>query len=729
MDLLEQLNPQQQEAVTADLGPVLVLAGPGSGKTRVLTHRIAYLIQHHEVPPQHIMAMTFTNKAAREMQNRVHELVGPGASNRGLSGMSLGTFHSVAARLLRREAEHLPLTRDFVIFDSDDQRALVKQALNELGIDPQQYPPAKVLGSISNAKNELVRATNYGTDSYYGEIVQRVYDRYQQLLVGNNAVDFDDLLFYAVRLLREHRTLRASYHQRFQHLLVDEFQDTNSAQYELLRLLASEDPDLFIVGDADQSIYRWRGADYRNVHRFELDYPEAEVILLEQNYRSTQTILDAATAVIDRLPGRKRKRLFTDRQGGPPIVVQEAHDEEDEAHFVLEQISELNRSGEADPGDCAIMYRTNAQSRVLEEAFLRAGRPYRLVGAQRFYGRREVRDVIAYLRLVHNPGDDLSLMRVINTPSRGIGAKTTESLLEAAQKTSQSPGELLLALAADPERPVADSFSSRAHRVLTDFGELLARWAEARDQSGIADLTDQILSESGYQEYVDDGSEEGTDRWENVLELKRVAEEFGELNLTTFLEHVALVSDQDTLTEELDAPIMLTVHAAKGLEFPVVFIVGLNDGIFPHQRSFDDPEAMAEERRLFYVGITRAEDRLYLVHAFRRRYYGSSHVSEPSRFLESIPADLAGGDWSGPMTPAETLYERQTRWESAPAEPVQAQYRAGMHVRHPTFGEGVVMDSRVDREDEEVIVAFSESGIKHLLASLAPLEVEEDGRR
>ncbi len=375
------------------------------------------------------------------------------------------------------------------------------------------------------------------------------------------------------------------------------------------------------------------------------------------------------------------------------------------------------------------MYRTNAQSRVLEEAFLRAGRPYRLVGAQRFYGRREVRDMIAYLRIAHNPADDLSLMRVINTPSRGIGPKTIEAALAVAEDRSLSPGELLLRLADDPDSDAAQSFGSRALGVLSDFGKLLAGWVQLRDQVGIAELMDQILSDSGYRQSIDDGTDEGADRWENVLELQRVAQEFGDLDLTTFLEHVALVSDQDTLTEELDAPILLTVHAAKGLEFPAVFIIGLNDGIFPHQRSFDDPEAMAEERRLFYVGITRAEDHLYLVHAFRRRHYGASQVSEPSRFLESIPADLSAGEWSGPVTPAEALYERQTRWDSKPPEPVQAQYRAGMHVRHPTFGDGVVMDSRVDRDDEEVIVAFAESGIKHLLASLAPLEVEEDSNR
>lgn len=727
MDILKELNKQQHEAVTAPSGPVLVLAGPGSGKTRVLTHRIAYLIDGKGVEPRSIMAVTFTNKAAREMRGRVQELLGPALSDLSPAGLSLGTFHAFAARLLRREADHLPLTRDFVIFDTDDQRSLIKQALTDLNLDSAQYQPVKIHAAISSAKNELVRAADYVADTYFGEIVQRVYVRYGELLRGNNAVDFDDLLFDSVRLLRENGDLREAYRQWFQHLLVDEFQDTNSAQYALLRLLSGDRPDLFAVGDADQSIYRWRGADYRNVRRFQRDYPQAIVVKLEQNYRSTQTILDAATAVINRVPGRQPKRLFTRRHGGAAIVIHEAYDEGEEARFVLDTIAQLTARGKASPGDCAVMYRTNAQSRTLEEAFLKAGLPYRLVGAQRFYGRREVKDVIAFLRLVHNPSDDLSLRRVINTPSRGIGQKTLEALYQAAEESSLSAGALLTKLGRAPGGELAEAFGSRALGVLTDFGAMLAGWLELREESALAELIDHVLADSGYRPYVDDGTEEGTDRWENVLELKRVAEEYGQVDLSAFLEHVALVSDQDTLTEGLDAPILMTLHAAKGLEFPVVFIVGLDDGVFPHQRSFDDPEEMAEERRLFYVGITRAEDRIYLVRSFRRRQYGSSTVSDPSRFLDDIPADLAEGNWVAPATQGEAIFHRQTAWEAGEQEPVEAQYRAGMHVLHPSFGEGIVMESRVDHLDEEVIVAFSDSGIKHLLASVAPLEVQDDG--
>jgi DNA helicase-2/ATP-dependent DNA helicase PcrA len=725
MTALDDLNQQQQQAVSAPLGPVLVLAGPGSGKTRVLTHRLAYLIRQHDASPSTVVAVTFTNKAAREMEGRVARLLGGGHTR-----LELGTFHAMAARMLRREADELPIDRQFVIYDSDDQGSLVKRALTDLNLDTKQYPPGKVLAAISNAKNELVHADDYPTDSYFAEVVQRAYHRYQQLLLANNAVDFDDLLFYAVDLLRAHPAIRSGYQRHYRHILVDEFQDTNSAQYSLLRLLAGTEPDLFVVGDADQSIYRWRGADYRNVHRFERDYPQARVILLEQNYRSTQMILDAATAVIDRVHGRKAKRLFTERRGGAPIVIHEAYNEAEEAQSVVDKIAELTLNRVASPGECAVMYRTNAQSRVLEEAFLRAGLPYRLVGAQRFYGRREVRDVIAYLRLIHNPADDVSLLRVINTPSRGIGRKTIEALLQVAGTVDRAAGELLIELGREPDGPMAARFDNRAGRALTGFGELLASWHTGRQEIPLEGLVRRVLSDSGYRDYIDDGTDEGLDRWENVEELLRVAEEFGGVDLVTFLEHVALVSDQDTLTEGLDAPILLTLHAAKGLEFRVVFIVGLNEGVFPHQRSFDDPEEMAEERRLFYVGITRAMDRLYLLHAFRRRYYGQSSVSEPSRFLDDIPADKVEGNWAGSTTPAEAIFARETRWEPTPEpQPIEPQFHAGMHVVHPTFGEGIVMDSQPDSDDEEVTVAFSDEGIKRLLASLAQLEVRDEGRQ
>jgi DNA helicase-2/ATP-dependent DNA helicase PcrA len=737
MDPFVDLNPQQLEAVTAPLGPVLVLAGPGSGKTRVLTQRLAYLIHTLRIPAGSIAAVTFTNKAAREMGFRVGTLLGGSESPPARGGRpSLGTFHALCIRILRREAVHLPVRRDFVIFDDDDQQAVMRQVLREMDLDPRQFPPGRVHAAISAAKNELIEPADYVVNSYFGEVVRRAYEHYQRHLAGNNALDFDDLLLWAVRLLRGDAEIAARYRRIYPHLLVDEFQDTNTVQYVLLRLLAppAENPDLFVVGDADQSIYRWRGADYRNVQRFVQDYPEAVTILLEQNYRSTQSILDAAMGVIDRQPGRVRKRLFTERGQGAAVTLHEAYDEDDEAQLVLETIAGLVRQG-AQPRDAAIMYRTNAQSRVLEEAFLRAGLPYRLVGAQRFYGRREVKDVLAYLRLIQNPDDRISLARVLNVPARGLGAKTLEALQQAADQAGRSPGRLLLDLAAGSNAEGAAGHTHKTNEALAavpvriraalaDFGRRLAAWCEANTTHTLVELLDRVLDEVNYRGYVDDGTEAGGSRWENVLELRQVAQDFAELGLSGFLEQVALVSDQDTLTETANAPTLLTLHAAKGLEFPVVFLVGLDEGLLPHQRSLDDPEEMAEERRLFYVGITRAKDRLFLMRAFRRRAFGTSGVTDPSRFLGDIPADILEGELTGRSDRQEAIYRRQTRWETRPAE-VEARFRVGMRVIHPSFGEGVVMQSRLDQDDEEVTVAFAGAGVKRLAASLAKLEVVE----
>jgi DNA helicase-2/ATP-dependent DNA helicase PcrA len=721
VDFLTGLNPQQIQAVTAGLGPVLVLAGPGSGKTRVLTQRIAYLIGKLGVRPYQILAVTFTNKAAREMESRVIDLLGERAR-----GVSLGTFHATCARILRREAEHLPITSNFVIFDDDDQVGLMKRVIAELNLDEKSYRPQAILGSISNAKNELILPDVYPTQTYRDEIVRRAYTRYQQMLLANNAVDFDDLLLYAATLLGENAPLREKYARRFEHVLVDEFQDTNMAQYILLKHLASFHHNLFVVGDTDQSIYRWRGADYRNVLRFEKDYPDTQVILLEQNYRSTQHILDVAMAVIDRNPYRTPKRLFTQRGDGLKVLLHETYDDRQEAAFVVDTIASQVARQHARPGDFAVMYRTNAQSRLLEEAFLHAGLPYKLVGAQRFYGRREVKDIIAYLRLVHNPNDDLSLTRVINVPPRGIGDKTLQILRTEAQKAGLPPGLFLLEIARNPEA-YRDAFAARPLTVLSNFASRLNAWLTQAGETSPLYILDRVLDDTDYHSYIDDGTDEGADRWENVMELRRLAAEYQDRSLTEFLENIALVSDQDTLEAGANVPTLLTLHAAKGLEFTNVFIVGLNDGTLPHSRSFDDPEAMQEERRLLYVGITRARDRLTLVYSQNRSAYGYSEPAEASRFLADIPDMLVSESSPGRSTRADRLsgYDPRTRWQTkgkAVPERLQQRFPAGMRVIHPVWGDGMVLNSRLQDDDEIVDVFFEKVGLKKVAASLANLK-------
>lgn len=724
MDFLEILNLQQRQAVTTRPGPTLVLAGPGSGKTRVLTHRIAYLLGEKDVPSYEILAVTFTNKAAREMSLRVNALLEP-AGLSPLSGraISLGTFHAFCAGLIRREAELLPITREFVIFDDSDQESLIRQAIKDYNLDPKQIQPRRVHNAISQAKNELIGVDDFASNDYFSEVVLRIYERYQAALLLNNALDFDDLLFWVVRLLRENPALRSRYRSRYQHLLVDEFQDTNTAQYVLLKLLAGEQPDLFVVGDPDQSIYRWRGADYRNVHRFQKDFPRAETILLEQNYRSTQTILDIAMAVIDKVPDRRRKQLFTERGTGEKVVVHEAYDEYDEASFVVDTIAMLTALEGVEPGDVAVMYRTNAQSRPLEEAFLSANLPYRLVGAQRFYGRREIKDIIGYLRVILNPSDQVSLLRILNTPTRGIGDKTMADLLSYAEQQRVEPTEVLLDLAAGSSSRFASEFDARALNALLNFAEPFARWIAIKDESALVPLIDQVLEDTGYRAYIDDGGEEGAQRLENIEELRSAALDLEGIDLSAFLERVALVSDQDTLTDAQNAPTLLTLHAAKGLEFPVVMIIGMDEEVLPHRRSYDDAESMAEERRLFYVGVTRAEDRLLLVRAFRRRFAGSTDLTEPSRFLEDLPSDLLVGDTPSTYSLDRSAYDSDTTWEPQVEAPLKPNYRAGMHVRHETFGDGVVIAAEINFDDEEVTVEFEQHGVKHLVASLAGLEV------
>src|SRR5215207_1300176 len=547
---------------------------------------------------------------------------------------------------------------------------------------------------------------------------------YQKRIIASNAVDFDDILVYTARLLEELPAVRDKYAQRFRHVLVDEFQDTNLAQYALVRQLASYHKNIFCVGDPDQSIYAWRGADWRNVERFEQDFPDSQIILLEQNYRSHQNSLDAAMGIIDRARNRRKKRLFSERGAGEKIFFYEAPDDYTEAAFVVDGIAQLVASRQFEPGECAVMYRTNAMSRLIEEAFLQARLPYRLVGAQRFYGRREVKDMISFLRLVHNPADEASLDRVINVPARGIGDKTLTTLHMIARQNKMQPGFVLMDLVRGAESPFWGAFTGRAALSLADFGGMLANWRTAALSMNTAELFDRIVKDLNYKAYIDDESEEGEDRWENVLELKRLAEEYSTRSLDEFLENVALVSDQDTITEG-NVPTLLTLHAAKGLEFGAVFIVGLDDGILPHSRSFDEPEGMEEERRLFYVGITRAKDKLYLIRAIQRGGRGAAEETYPSRFLDDVPVDLlVGKSRTGRSIhgrPPESAWALHARPQTASI--METKFRAGTHVRHQVWGEGIVLDSRIQDEDEIVDVVFESVGIKRLSASLANLTV------
>jgi DNA helicase-2/ATP-dependent DNA helicase PcrA len=723
MDILKSLNPQQRKAVTAPQGPVLVVAGPGSGKTRVLTHRAAYLIGEAGVQPYHVMAVTFTNKAADEMGQRIAELLG-----KQTHGLTLGTFHATCARILRLEAENLPVNANYVIFDADDQVKVVRQVLQDQNLDEKKYRPLNIHAAISAAKNELLLPEDFPVRTYRDEIVARVYHEYQKILLSSNALDFDDLLLWMALLLTEKEHIREKYARRFEQILVDEFQDTNMAQYTLLKHLASYHRNLFVVGDSDQSIYRWRGADYRNVLRFEEDFPDASVILLEQNYRSTQNILDTAMAIIDRNTNRTPKKLFTERGVGERILIREAYDEREQAQFVVETILDQVMKKMAAPGDFAVMYRTNAQSRLVEEAFLSANLPYKLVGAQRFYGRREVKDLIAYMRLIANPDDNFSLARVINTPSRMIGTKTYAELITAAQRADLSPGALLLRLGEENAREV-DEFSSTAGRRLGGFGQLLVKWCRSLENLPPVEVIDQVLEDTEYRAYIEDGSEEGYERWENVIELKRLASEYQTVGLLSFLEDIALVSDQDTIDSELEVPTLLTLHSAKGLEFKQVIIIGLNDGIIPHLRSFDDPEAMEEERRLFYVGVTRAKDRLYLIHSLNRYSFGYFEPLDSSRYYRDIPVALRAQEglpslhFAADEEGSSVKPWKDLKLESPPSVRSEPRFRPGQKVVHPSWGEGVVLNSVLQDDDEILDVFFEGVGKKKLIASLADLKI------
>jgi DNA helicase-2/ATP-dependent DNA helicase PcrA len=728
--ILDDLNDRQRAAVEHGDGPLLIFAGAGSGKTRVLTYRMAYLIQERGAPPDRVLAVTFTNKAASEMRQRIARLIG------GVRwGTWIGTFHHVCARLLRQHVERVDRTANFVIFDEADQATLMKEALEALKINPKIMPPQRVLATISHAKNELLAPEDYrarARDPYQRDVA-RAYLLYQQRLGENNALDFDDLIMFTVRLLEDHPELLADYQEKFLHLLVDEFQDINFAQYRFVQLLAAKHRNLAVVGDDDQSIYGWRGADFRIILEFEHDYPEATVVKLEQNYRSTAHILDAAYHVISRNQARRDKRLWTEQQGGALIVVHQAGDEHQEASFVANTIQELMQSERRRYADFAVLYRINAQSRVLETVFISAGLPYRIIGGVRFYERKEIKDILAYLRIIVNPFDRVSLRRIVNTPPRGIGDVTLQQLEAVAQQRGMD----LLQVALSAEHL---DLPARARDAVAEFARVIAGLMETAASASLTDLVSGIIERTGYRRWLaEQGTIQAKTRLENIRELLTATREYeaqgDNPTAAGFLEQISLLADQDELKEGVDAVPLMTLHAAKGLEFPAVFIVGMEDGLLPLARATenDNEDDLEEERRLCYVGMTRAKERLYLTLASHRTMYGMGRPTAPSRFLQDIPRELVQGAVAA-RPPAVT-------WASANSEGARAArrivtergggdapFKPGDRVRHRELGIGVVVSYEARGGHGRVTVAFDKQGIRKLDLDYTGLEKVRRGR-
>ena len=787
--ILQGLNEPQQQAVITTEGPLLIVAGPGSGKTRVITHRIAHLVGECGVNPWQILAVTFTNKAAREMRERLDRLLLSRSED-----VTMGTFHAVCARILRRHGERVGLDRNFTIYDQDDQIDALKSAMQLADVDAKGYNPRALLSRISAAKSVLqdshaMARAAYDADDEYGahwiDTCARVYRYYEEALTRQNALDFDDLLVRTTHLLEQDPEVQEQYHRRYRYLLIDEFQDTNVAQYRLAQLLTGPHRNLCVVGDPDQSIYAWRNADIGNILSFQSDFPGATVISLGENYRSTKNILNAAAGVIASNTERIDRPLYTSNPTGDPVTLHEAFSEEDEALWAVDEVSRLTRTGRFRNGDCAIMYRINAQSRAFEDQCMRQGVPYRLVGGVRFYHRKEIKDAVCYLRVIFNPDDEVSLQRVINQPPRGLGAKSVQQLTAfAAQRGLTSRQAMREVAAARTEKlPCPIDVTARAARSMADLSVTLDRLTEASRELGAADLLDRILDMTGLAKHIN-AQDDGDERWENILELRGLAEDYGPSGngtadgLSAFLERVSLVSDVDSYEQSDDALTLITLHQAKGLEFPVVMMAGMEEGLLPHSRSMDTLAEIEEERRLCYVGMTRAKERLYLLRAFRRRYPSSGGVSLPSRFLEELPEDVLAspaldrppgsradtyglnssrssrnddvviggsyaqerrasrtrlGDGSGPGGEATrgrlrgNIDERLTEWTSSrrprsEPEPERVPLAVGEIVRHPTFGEGVVQEVEGSGETEQATVNFPGAGLKRLLVSLARLE-------
>ena len=756
-DVLQGLSPRQREAVQHENGPLLIVAGPGSGKTRVMAHRVAYLIEERDVAPWRILAVTFTNKAARELRDRCDSLVPESAD-----ALQVRTFHSFCAQVLRTFPESAGLEPGYSIYDEDDQARTVRRVLEELGEDPKQFPPRALLSAISNAKNRMVgpEAFASSTQSYRQEVAARVYEQYEMALKSANSVDFDDLLLKVFLVLEGNPDLRAQYQDRYEYLLVDEFQDTNPLQFHIARLLSGSHRNICVVGDPDQSIYSWRNADPTNLVDFQSTYPDATVVTLEQNYRSTELIIKAADSVIAHNETRLEKESWTENERGRPVAVAEAYDENEEARLVLDEVAKLSDTEDVPRGEMAVMYRINAQSRAMEVACNRRGMPYRLVGGVKFYQRKEIRDTLSFLRLVHNPADDAALERIINVPARGISERTMVELRRVALANGVPLLDVVFSLDGDAEAAPDNGgggydveLNTRARNSVVRFAGLIKRLIEQSMSLQPPELIDLALERSGYLRWVKEDKERGDERMENLKELRGSSEQFAVERSTAagadarellgdFLQNVALVSDVDALDDANgrgDAITLITLHQAKGLEFDAVFMLGMEEGLLPHSRSMEDPAQLEEERRLCYVGMTRARKHLYMLRSFRRNLRGSNVAGIASRFLAELPESVVTRSRVRGMRSSPDVTERLRAREVAamPAPRVEARarikYQPGDRVSHEHFGEGVVVSAREQRGDTEVTVAFEGKGVKRLMLNFAPLtkvsarESEESG--
>lgn len=716
MNVLEGLNKHQKIAVEQTEGPLLILAGAGSGKTKTLTHRIAYLISEKGVAQENILAATFTNKAANEMRERIGQLLNVQYESRSFMPF-MGTFHGLCVRILRRDSEYVGISRSFVIFDSSDQLGAIKQAMKEMSISEKEYSSRTIQSIISGAKNEMIDSKSYEgfATTPIQQVAARVYKRYEQIIRSAEALDFDDLIAKVVELLSNNQDIRKKWQEQFKYLLIDEYQDTNAAQYNLIKLLTNKHQNLAVVGDDWQSIYSWRGADFKNILNFERDYPNCKVIKLEQNYRSTQAILDAAHSVINKNQQRSDKQLWTDNKGGKPVHIEQAIDEIGEGEFIVRLAKSHVDLQARKWNDFAVLYRTNAQSRSIEEVCIRYNIPYRVVGGVKFYDRKEIKDIIAYLRFIFQPEDISSFIRIINLPPRGVGQTSLQKFLGWCNENQISLWQGLQSVAS------CNAITSRAAKSLSEFTQAIVSLRQYSEESDVSGLIDALLRRIKYIEHLDDGSPQAAERIENIRELQSVTRDYAKEGLASFLEEVALIADVDTYDSESDALTLMTIHASKGLEFPVVFVVGMEETIFPHSRALYDQSEMEEERRLCYVAMTRAKEELYLLHATRRLLYGGVQSNVPSRFLSEVDSQYSRTGGSVDLSPPVQMLSGPIMPQGGmPTQAVKTlqSVSIGERVKHKVFGVGEV----VDIDGEVASIRFNSRGIKKLNISFAPLE-------